>query len=371
MPTTSDAQLNRDAFYRFYAADFSYFSAKVRPALRYKRVPFIELLPTSRVYREVIIPRTGLAFIPILITAADETLQDTSEILDELERRFPDPPLYPTDPVLRLCAYLIELYADEFLILPALHYRWSFPDSIAKARADFAAITGDPAASGVFADRISGSIPLVGVLAESIPAIEAHTSDLLACLSAHLAQHPYVLGARPSLADCALMGPLYAHLYLDAVPSEILRETAPVVCHWIQRMNNPDPNAFGPWAPPAALAATLRPLLALIGEDAMPFLLDNLDAFEHWAAARPADVTEPPRGVGAHATRLRDSTFQRFTSPYTQWMAQRPLDVYARYGAAEQAAVDRYLADTGCEALLAYQPRHRLTKRNFRLAFET
>ena len=30
---------DRDVFYRFYASEFSYFSAKVRPALRYKRIP--------------------------------------------------------------------------------------------------------------------------------------------------------------------------------------------------------------------------------------------------------------------------------------------------------------------------------------------
>ena len=96
--------------------------------------------------------------------------------------------------------------------------------------------------ANAFADRISGSMPLVGVVPESIPAIEAHTRDLLARLSTHFARHPYLLGGRPSLADCALMGPLYAHLYLDAVPSRLLRETAPLVCHWIQRMNNPDPD---------------------------------------------------------------------------------------------------------------------------------
>ena len=87
-------------------------------------------------------------------------------------------------------------------------------------------------------------LPFVGVVPDSIPAIEAHTRDLLDRLSTHFARHPYVLGGRPSLADCALMGPLYAHLYLDAVPSRLLRETAPLVCHWIQRMNNPDPDAL-------------------------------------------------------------------------------------------------------------------------------
>ena len=40
--------------YRFYAAEPSYFSAKVRPFLRYKRVPYAEIAPTPEVYRNVI-----------------------------------------------------------------------------------------------------------------------------------------------------------------------------------------------------------------------------------------------------------------------------------------------------------------------------
>jgi glutathione S-transferase len=318
----------------------------------------------------VIVPRTGLAFIPIVVTPDDETLQDTSDILDALERRCAEPPLYPRDALLGVLAYLFEVYCDEFLILPALHYRWSFPESALKARADFGATNGEPALANKFADRISGSIPLVGVVPDSIPAIEAHTRDLLDRLSAHFARHPYLLGQRPSLADCALMGPLYAHLYLDAVPSRLLRETAPVVCHWIQRMNYPDPDSFGAWAAPAELAPTLAPLLGLIGADAVPLLLDNLHAVDEWAATRPPDMLEPPRGVGGHATTLRGAAFNRFTSPYTLWMVQRPLAAYAALNARDRQEVDRYLAGSGCEALLAYRPQFRLGKRNFKLVFE-
>lgn len=359
--------VERDRFFRFYASEFSYFSAKVRPALRYKRVPYLELLPTAEAYRAVIRPRTGLAFIPIVITPEDDTWQDTSDILDALEERFPDPPLYPPTGLLRVLAMLFELYADEFLILPGLHYRWSFPESATKARADFAATSGDPAMADRFADRIAGAAPFVGIVPATIPAIEAHTHELLDRLVAHFTRHPYLLGARPSLADCALMGPLYAHLSLDAVPARLLRERAPLVYRWIQRTNYPDPDAHGEWADEDALAATMRPLLSLIGADAVPLLLDNLRAFDAWAAAGPPDLTEPPRAVGSHATTLRGVTVHRVTSPYTLWMAQRPLDAYGGLGTRERRTVDAYLAGTGCEALFAYAPHHRLGKRHFRL----
>jgi glutathione S-transferase len=356
--------------YRFYAAEISYFSGKVRPALRQKGVAYIEHLPTARAFREVILPRTGLAFIPIVVTPGGEVWQDTSEILDHLERAHPEPALYPATPGQRVVAYLLERYADEFAVLPAMHYRWSFPESERKARADFAAMNGDPPAANRFADRMSGSIRALGVCTASHAAIEAHTADLLDALSAHFAEHPALLGERMSLADCALLGPFYAHLYLDAVPGRLLRERALPVCHWIERMNHPDPTEPGAFLPGDALAATLRPVLELVGRDAIPVVLDTLRDFERWADARPPEMQEPPRAVGFHETGFRGARFQRYTSPYTLWMAQRTLDVYASLADVDRARVDAALAGTGCEALLAYEPRHRLGKRRFKLCFE-
>lgn len=364
--TFTSGMENGDRLYRFYGAEISYFSAKVRPALRYKGLHYAELTPD---YRNVILPRTGLAFIPILITPEDETLQDTSVILDELEARVPEPPLYPTSPVQRVVAYLWELYADEFMLLPAMHYRWDFPESERRVRGDFFVATGDAKAASDFADRMKGMLPFLGVTPETASVIEGHTRELLELLSNHFTEHGYLLGDRMSLADCALMGPLYAHLYLDAAPGLLLRETAPRVCLWIQRMNHPEPDAPGAWLPADALAPTQRPLLALIGRDAAPLVLDTVRAFETWADGREAGTDEPPRAVGNHETSLRGTSLRRYTSSYTLWMLQRVLDAYGALSIEDRTAVDRALAETGCDRLLAYVPRHRLEKRGFKLAF--
>ena len=359
------------SLFRLYAAEVSYFSAKVRPAFRYKQVHFAEVLPTPDVYRRVIRPRTGLGFIPIVVTPEDETWQDTSDILDALEARFPEPPLDPAGPVQHVTARILEVYADEFLVLPAMHYRWSFPESVAKARGDFAASNGDPEAAGKFADRMSGSIRALGVVPESIPAIEAHLRDLLAALEAHFAAQPFLLGGAPSLADCALMGPLYAHLYCDAVPGRLLRETAPRTCHWMERMNRPDPDARGGWLPEDALSPTLVAVLRLVGQDAVPLLLDGLRDLERWLDAHGKPREETPRAVGMHETSLRGARFQRYTSPYALWMVQRVLDPLRAQDATGRAAVTRSLAGTGCEPLLSLEPRHRMGKRRFKLVLES
>lgn len=359
--------VDRDTTFRLYSTEVSYFSAKVRPALRYKRLPFVDLLSTTDAFRRVIRPRTGLTFIPVLFTPDDEVLQDTSLILDELERRYPDPPLFPRTPVQRVVALLWELYCDEFMLLPALHYRWSFPESEAKARADFAASTGDDGMATRFADRVKSFLPIVGVLPETIPAIEAHTRELLDDLGAHFERHRMLLGDRMSLADLSLVGPLYPHLYLDAWPGRMMRETAPRVCHWIERVNHPDPDDRGDWLADDALAPTMRPLLERIGRDAVPMLLDTVRDWERWAGEQGPGLDELPRSIGFHATRLRGVEFHRTTSPYAVWMVQRPLDAYRALSPGERSAVDRALAGTGCEALLALDLRHRVGKREFKL----
>jgi glutathione S-transferase len=360
--------------YRFYAAEVSYFSGKVRPALRAKGVPFCELLPD---YRNVIVPRTGLAFIPIVVTPEDETWQDTSEILDALEARFPEPALYPSTPTQQIAAHLFELYADEFLLLPAMHYRWSFPESEAKARGDFAALVGDRAASDRFADQMKGSRAVLGIAGTTVPGIEAHLAELLAALESHFEKHPFLLGGALSLADCSLLGPCYAHLYLDAVPGRLLRASAPRTCHWIERANHCDPTAAGVWLAGDALPATLRPVLELIGRDAAPWILDGVRAFERWADAEPEGSRagevgrdEPPRFCGRVASALRGASVERAVSSYTLWMLQRVLDRFDALPAAQRARVRAALAGTGCELLLDYQPRHSLGKRRFKLICE-
>jgi glutathione S-transferase len=307
--------------------------------------------------------------IPVIVTPEGDTVQDTSDILDTLERCYPEPPLYPATPVQRIASYLIELYADEFLVLPALHYRWSFPESATKARADFTAANGAPESATPFADMISGAIGMIGVLPATIGAIEAHTGDLLDALSALFAAQPYILGDRPSLADCALMGPLYAHFYMDAVPGRLLRERAPAVCHWIERMNHPDPESLGAWRADDALAPALSPLLALIGRDAVPLILATARAFEAWADENPT-ADRLPRVIGMHESALRGVRFQRWTTPYTLWMVQRPRDGYDALPPAARGKVDRALAGTGCEAALAYVARHRVVRRPYKLFLE-
>ncbi len=111
--------------YEFYGAEVSYFSGKVRAYLRYKRIPFSEITPSREIYRTIIMARVGWPVIPVVVTPEDETWQDSSEIIDNFEARFPEGDIYPEGAKQKLAALLIEAYADEWLKIPAMHYRWT------------------------------------------------------------------------------------------------------------------------------------------------------------------------------------------------------------------------------------------------------
>jgi glutathione S-transferase len=90
----------------------SHYNEKVRWALDLKRVPHRrrELAAGFHVPRARLL--TGQNKLPILILDG-RALHDSTSILDEVERRWPDPALYPADPAERARALDIEDYFDE------------------------------------------------------------------------------------------------------------------------------------------------------------------------------------------------------------------------------------------------------------------
>ncbi|MDJ0867924.1 MAG: glutathione S-transferase family protein [Myxococcota bacterium] len=353
--------------YVFHAFEVSYFSAKVRPALRYKRLWVDEVHADYRLIRE----RTGLTFIPMLITPDDETWQDSTDIYDRLEARHPEPPLFPATPAQRIAAHLVELYTDEFALIPAMHYRWGSELGESSARARFIAMVGSEEVGTAAAARMAQARLALGATDDNAPAIEAHTRDLLDALSTHFRAHPYLLGGRMSFADCALMGPLDGHLFTDLVSRKLLLETARPVVGWIERCNHPNAPAQGEWLADDALAPTLREALGVMGRDAVPSLLEGLAVFERWADGAPRDDGPLPRAVGQIETRLRGLPLVRFAGSYLPFLAQRVLDDYRGLEPAARKRVDEAVAGTGWEPVLAHEPRHRIARRDFRLVLET
>ena len=355
-------------------AEVSFYSGKARAYLRYKNIPFVEVPATLRVYREEILPRVGWPVIPVVTTPDDETLQDTTEIIDELEKRFPVPAVYPVGARQRLVALLMELYGDEWLVLPAMHYRWnhchdwvlsefgrmSRPDLPPEKHFE----TGEK-----IAGPFRGSLPFLGVHDNTTPAIEQSYEALLEELDAHFSEHDFVLGARPSLADFGLFGPFYAHLYRDPYPGDFMRRNAPAVASWVERVRDGSP-AAGEFLADDEVPVTLLPILARQAREQLPILLETVRQTKNWLASN--EELEPPRVVGQQEFTLGHGSSTEVTStravfPYCQWMLQRVTDHLDSLNDRDRASARELLEHVGMAELASLRIERRVARSHFRL----
>ena len=173
--------------------------------------------------------------MPVLELPDGTLVQDSIDIMDVLDAdEDPARSAYPAGPVLRAVAHVLELFAGEGLLRPAMHYRWNFDDAnLAFLSRDFSAALAvgadDATREATFAfasDRMRSATAAFGVSEELIPEIERSYLEFLDLLDAQLAHAPYLLGGRPTIADHAFMGPLYAHLARDPYPSALMKQHA-------------------------------------------------------------------------------------------------------------------------------------------------
>ncbi|MDP2124897.1 MAG: glutathione S-transferase family protein [Parvibaculum sp.] len=363
--------------YELYGAEASYFTGKVRAYLRYKRIPFSEVLATRDVYKDIILPRVGWPVIPVVATPDGETWQDSSEIIDNFEARFPEASVYPQGARQKLAALVIEAWADEWLKLPAMHYRWtknrdwivlefgklSRPDLDEAGQREVGEQTARP---------FAGALPALGVTPETGPAVETSYEGLLGELDAHFAAHDFLFGTRPSIGDFGLYGPLYAHQYRDPVSGELMKRIAPNVARWVERMSKPLRPKGGEFLADDEVPATLQPVLARIMREYLPVLLATAAAFNAHVTALPeADRAKPlARGIGLHDFTLEGVTGKRVIFPFDLWMLQRALDFLHGLdeGAREKAVL--MLKEAGGERLADFPAFPRLARRHFQLVLE-
>ncbi|MDA8780606.1 glutathione S-transferase N-terminal domain-containing protein, partial [Alphaproteobacteria bacterium] len=124
--------------YKLFTVEHSYFSGKIRAYLRWKHYHgalgdgFEDILATPELLEKLIMPKSGVPSLP-QIEAPDGTwLQDSSIIFDHIEAQHPQVPAVAdakNAPRQCLASYLIELLADEWLIVPACRARWHFSRS--------------------------------------------------------------------------------------------------------------------------------------------------------------------------------------------------------------------------------------------------
>jgi len=110
---------------RLHQFEISPFCDKVRRALNWKRVPFeVVEVPLSKALG---VRRVNPAGKLPTLEHDGRYIADSTDILEHLERSFPEPPLYPRDPVLRAQCHVLEDWADESLYFYEMRLRFTLP----------------------------------------------------------------------------------------------------------------------------------------------------------------------------------------------------------------------------------------------------
>jgi len=341
-----------DTLVRLIGHEFSLYSGKARAYLRFKQIPFIE--SSTPEDRALISERVGRRVIPIVVTSDGECVQDTTEIIDYFERRYPEPSVYPAGPWQRLVSLLLEVYGDEWLVLPAMHYRWHFKrKNLAYVLRNFGNIVkpGWPRwlrpIGGLPIAMIFGNLykPVMGRSRRNIGEVEKSYESFLDDFNRHLEDHEYLLCGRPGIGDFGLIGPLYAHLYRDPYPGALMQERAPNVVKWVERMQQPT-RFDGDFLADDQVPDMLYPILRRMFAEQLPVLVDTLRRVGRWAEEH-LDARGIPRFVGKHEFKLGNVKATRYVMPFAQWMFQRPLAHYRSLSAEDKARIDPILDELG------------------------
>ncbi len=345
--------------YRLYGSSHSLYTGKARCYLRNQGIAYVEVPTSHPDFAARILPQIGRGIIPVLETSDGQVIQDTVDIIDFFEAQGVPYPVYPSTPLQRVVAVIIEYYGSQAMLKHAMHYRWSYRDEQeAFLRHAFVSGSGEAMAEKIMG-RMNSYLPRLGVNEQSAAPIEQSFEQLLDVLEAHFAVMPYLLGGRPSIADYGLIGPMFAHLGRDPVPLGIMQRRAPRVHRWVERMTAPGldvveyADSRPEFWPDDALPPTLLPVLQHIAMDIFPELSDKLAFMDEWvAAAQPADgtpVTEKPalRQIGMVATHFRGAAMEVGVEPYLLFLLQRAADVVNGLQPEQASAVMATLDDVG------------------------
>lgn len=338
--------------YVLHGWHLSYFSGKLRAYLRYKGLDFKDQ-PVNAYDLTVRIPKkTGATVMPVLQTRQGEWLQDTTATIGLLEQRHPLPAITPIGPSQQIAALLIEAWADEWWVPIAMHYRWSYPENYALFERDAgkALLPWAPnflrkqLVEKSVAGKLRAYLPGVGIVPEQIELMERWTQNMLDVLEQHFKQHHYLFGGQASVADFALVGPMYGHLNRDPYPKRELLDPRPHLQAWVDRVHSGD-KASGEWLPNDEIPATLSPLFQALFGEFMPMIQAIVTSVQtHVEAHEKKSGDRIPRTLNEITFPMSDGHFTRVAMPYSLWMLQAVQGRFLALSAEEQAKVNQWLA---------------------------
>lgn len=311
----------------------SYFTRKVtgyldHVGLPWRLVPSIGANPVAREHG-------WNGGIPVVTAPDGELLWDSTAVIEHLDHHEPRPErrVLPEDPTLRFLAHVLDDFSDEWFYRHAVGTRWLVDENRVTGSWDIAREGSREIDAPIDAVRefVAGAmtdcLPRLGTSADNLDGWVQHSLvPWQQALDAHLADHPFLLGGRPSLADFAFFGGNAAHFVNDPWCRRLTESVAPRVVALTHRMMEPWGSEAGEWLDPDALPDTLIAALAEAGRHYLP-----------WVARATVD--------GAAVVEFEDGSTAEIAT--TNFLTEARGIMLARYVEARSPAIDAVLERAG------------------------
>src|SRR3954468_21484929 len=172
--------------YRIIGAEMSPYSVKVRSYFRYKGIPHQWVLRNAASQPEFE-KYAKMPIIPLVVAPDGIGIQDSTPVIDGIEKLHPEPSIHPEEPVTRFISALIEEFGDEWGNKWMFHYRWardvdqiSSAGRIARMRSPDASEDKHAGFAAQVRTRMVDRVWFVGSNAANAPRIEAGFLQMLA-----------------------------------------------------------------------------------------------------------------------------------------------------------------------------------------------
>ena len=277
------------------------YTRKMLALLRYKRIDY-RLLPSARNqvnpepgrYRQR--PEPKVRLLPTFYATTEEgdeiAVCDSTPIIREIDAKFSERSVIPTNPILSLINSIIEDFADEWLTKAMFHYRWSYAADIKKA-GDMLPRWNNTTASDELLNEKSreitahqiGRLKYVGSNPITRSTIESSFTKFLETLDKLLNINHFILGNRPSSCDFAVYGQLTCLALFDPTPQRLIIDKVPRIYAWTEVME--DLSGYEllkeDWLEidrEEGLSASLVGFLSEIGNVYAPYMLANEESIK-------------------------------------------------------------------------------------------
>jgi len=324
--------------FRLMGLEASPYTMKVDSFLKFTGVDY-EWVIRSMMNEALFQKHAKVQLIPLLFFPDGESMQDSTLILERLDRELGGPTIHPDDPALWFVSCLFEEFGDEWCNKLMFFQRWFYE---ADAKATGARLARDrlsgqwwaplakPIAAKLLVRRMVPRLSYSGGNETNIAQLKQSFIDLSAMLDAHFGSRPYLLGGRPCFGDFGLWCNFY-EAWTDPTANAYLEEHAPNLVAYIKRMQAPC--VQGGFETLEALKPTLTPILKEeMATRFLPWMEANHAAFE---------AGEPETSLTMNGALFQQKTFKYQARTLDE--LRRKFDTVA--GAD---TLTDWLADTGC-----------------------